>query len=102
MERMVTKQDVAMVSEALKNIMTCNQQNQQLLKQSEAQRLQLARRVATLEGRLASFENEMRVVSTTMLKSAGQRPQQIIMPVQNQPDEEALQHAAQYVQYRPA
>lgn len=101
MERMVTKQDVAMVSEALKNIMAVNQQNQQLLRQSEQQRTQLAKRVATLEGRIASFENEMRVVSTTMLKTAGQR-QQIIMPAQNHPDEAALQQATQYAQYRPA
>lgn len=97
MERMVTKQDVAMVSEALRNIMVVNQQNQQLLKQSEYQRAQLAKRVVTLEGRIASFENEIRSVSTTMLRSAEQRAQQITLPTQNQPQE-----SPQYAYYRPA
>ena len=103
MERMVTKQDVAMVSEALKNIMAVNQQNQQLLKQSEYQRAQLAKRVATLEGRIASFENEIRVVSTTMLRSAEQKAQQITLPAQNHPEEAiSRQVSPQYAYYRPA
>lgn len=103
MERMVTKQDVAMVSEALKNIMAVNQQNQQLLRQSENQRIQLAKRVATLEGRIASFEGEIHAVSATMLRSAEQRAQQITLPAQSQPDGTLLKQASpQYAYYRPA
>lgn len=101
MERMVTKQDVAMVSEALKNLLTLSQQNQQLLRQSEQQRMVLARRVVTLENRLANFENEMRVTSSTILKTAGQR-QQIVMPTP-QPEETAQKSQSQYASYyRPA
>ena len=101
MERMVTKQDVAMVSEALKNLLTLSQQNQQLLRQYEQQRMLLARRVATLEGRLANFENEMRATTNTILKTAGQRPQ-IVMPAP-QPEELPQKPQAQYASYyRPA
>lgn len=102
MERMVTKQDVAMVSEALRNLVALSQQNQQLLRQSENQRIILAKRVATLEGRLASFENEMRITSSTLLKTAGQR-QQIVMPTQQAEEPSIKNPQAQYASYyRPA
>lgn len=103
MERMVTKQDVVMVSEALKNLLALSQQNQQLLKQSECQRVELTKRVTTLENRLVRFEHEMKTLNTTVLRAAEQqRLQQAVMPMQvsSTEDDAATKQPAQFTYYR--
>lgn len=100
MERMVTKQDVAMVAEAMKNVLATCQQSQQLLRQSEYQRVELSRRVATLEARLSHFEQEMRVLNTAVLKTVERG--QVALPMQSASDEDGRRQAVQHTYYRPA
>ena len=100
MERLVTKQDLNLITDTIKNLTNLHLQSQQMLKQSEYQRSQLTRRIVSLETRIVAFENDIRALNASVARSTGQPPQQIIMPVQNQPDSDALQQAAQYA-YRP-
>lgn len=102
MERMVTKQDILALTDTVKNLSALQLQSQQLLRQGEYQRSQLSRRVVALEARTIALENEIRSLNSSLSRMVGQRPQQIIMPVQNQPDERAMQQAAQYAEYRNA
>lgn len=96
MERAVTKQDLSVLSDAIRNLTNLHMQSQQLLKQSEYQRLQLTRRAVALEARIASFENEIRSMQSAMYKMAEQRPQQIVMPAPAEQTEPTTQYA-----YRP-
>ncbi len=100
MERMVTKQDLTAISDMVKNLVILHQQSQQLLKQSEYQRSQLTRRVVSLETRISNFENEVRSLNLNISRATNQQPQQIIMPVQAEPNKQAFEQAAQYA-YRP-
>lgn len=103
MERTVTRQDLIAISDMTRSLIALHQQSQQMLKQSEYQRSQLSRRLVAIEARMIAFENQMQALGTVVSRSAGQRPQQIIMPVQSQPDPHVLQQAAQYVaEYRPS
>lgn len=99
LERTVTKQDINGLSDLVRQIATLQQQNQQLLKQGEQQRLQLLQRLQQLEARLISTEQSMRSLASAVSKTTGQPPQQIILPVQAT-DEKAIKTAAQYAFYR--
>ncbi len=81
MERAVTKQDITTLTDTIRNLTNLHQQSQQMLKQSEYQRLQLSRQVVAAEARLANLENEVRTTQAMINRLAGQRPQHIIMPV---------------------
>lgn len=100
MERMVTKQDLTVLSDTIKNLTLLHQQSQQLLKQSEYQRSQLTRRVVALETRLASFENEVRVFAGEVVRAVEHKSQQVVVPAQPQPDQQP-QPGVQYA-YRPS
>jgi hypothetical protein len=81
LERTVTKQDLTVLSEAVRNLMNMQQQSQQMLKQGEYQRLQFTRRAVALEARMALIENELRGVQQALTKLAGQKPEKVIMPM---------------------
>lgn len=103
MERMVTKQDLMMISDMVKNLLALHQQSQQMLKQGEYQRSQLSRRVVALEARTISLENEIRALSIHTSRLVDQRsPLVAAAAQQNQVDERAPQQAGQYTEYRPA
>lgn len=97
MERMVTKQDISAITDAIRNISNLHLQSQQLLKQSEYQQSQLSRRVVALEARLINLEAELRNTQQAMLRVAEQ-PQRIVVPAQPQTES---QPTTEYV-YRPS
>lgn len=97
--QVVTRQDLQNVNDSLKNMLSIIQQNQQLLRQAEYQRLQLIRRVVALETRISQLEQELRSHKSTISRFAETRPQQVV-PVQPQPQANAEGYQGQYV-YRP-
>lgn len=99
MERVVTKQDVAVLSEAIRNLTNMQQQCQQILKQGDYQRSQLSRRTVALEAHMATLENELKTVQYMLARLSEQRPQQIVMPVR--PEQTTAEPAQQY-SYRPS
>jgi hypothetical protein len=101
MERMVTRQDISVLNETIRQLANIQQQNQQLLKQSEYQRLQLNRRAVALEARLATLENETRNMAIAMNKMAGQKAQPIIIPVPQQNNPEIEPGMARQYGYQP-
>ena len=103
MERMVTRQDIIALNDYVKNLLALHQQSQQLLKQSEYQRSQLTRRVVALETHLATLENEIRVLSSAVVRAVEQRaaqpvaaPTQIAQPTQPQPQSQPQAQPTQY------
>lgn len=82
LERVATKQDIAVLTDSIRQLTSMHQQSQQLLKQSEYQRLQLSRRAVAVEARLINVENELRSTQSMMSRMAGQKPQPIIIPAQ--------------------
>ena len=100
MERAVTKQDLAALTEAVKAVSNMHQQSQLFIKQAEYQRSQQSRRTVALETRLVAMENELRSIQAQLARIAEQRPQQIIMPVR--PAEQAPAEPAQQYAYRPS
>lgn len=99
MERAVTKQDMAVMMESIRNLTNMHQQSQQILKQGEYQRSQLTRRAVALETRLGTVENELKTVQYLLGKLAEQKPQQIIMPVR--PEQPATPEPTPDYAYRP-
>lgn len=97
MDRMVTRQDINVLTDTIKNLTVLHQQSQQIVRQSEYQQSQLSRRIVSLETRIVNFENDIRTLSAVVHRLGEQRPQQIIMPVQAHTDEKAIRQAAQYV-----
>lgn len=99
MERMVTRQDILILNDTIKNLSALNLQTQQLLKQADYNRSQSSRRIVALEARIASLQNEVRVLASLVARTADQKPQQVIMPVANATDDESLQKAVQQARY---
>lgn len=102
LERTITKQDLNALTEAIRNIIVLHQQSQQMLKQSEYQRLQLTRRAVAVEARLAGVENELHATQTLVARMldrlAAQRLQpQVVQPAQT---ERGQTPTTEYV-YRP-
>lgn len=96
MERAVTKQDLTTLTDTIRTLTALHQQSQQMLKQSEYQRLQLSRQVVAAEARLANLDSEIKNTQAMISRLAGQRPQQIILPVQQTGDTQPSQYS-----YRP-
>lgn len=80
-ERTITRQDLSMVMDMLRQLAALHQQSQQMLKASEYQRLQQTRRSAAVEARLGTMENEVRTLTATMNRMMSQKAQPLIMPV---------------------
>jgi hypothetical protein len=98
MDRVAAKQDIIAVADSLRALTTMQQQSLQLMKQNEYQQSQLTRRIVALEARLGGVENEIRETQYAIARLSGQKPQQVIMPVQT--EEQATNQQGQYV-YRP-
>ena len=103
-QRTVAKQDIINLTDSLRQLIGLHQQSQQMIKQSEYQRLQLTRRAAALEARMSSLENEIRTLAAATNRMAGQKQQPIFVPapVANDQERQSPSPAAQttYV-YRP-
>lgn len=85
-QRTVAKQDIINLTDSLKQLIALHQQSQQMIKQSEYQRLQLTRRSAAVEARLMNLENEIRTLTASMNRVADQRQQPVVIPAQPQVD----------------
>ena len=79
-QRTVAKQDIINLTDSLRQLIGLHQQSQQMIKQSEYQRLQLTRRSTALEARMSSLENEIRALTAATNRMAGQKQQPIIVP----------------------
>jgi hypothetical protein len=102
MERMVTRQDLMPINDCVKNLLALHQQSQQLLKQSEYQRSQLTRRVVALETHIATLENDIRVLSSAVVRAVEQRQQPVVTPTQVAPVEQQTQPQRQPVPGQPS
>lgn len=78
LERIATKQDVQILTDCVKTLLNVQQQNQQLLRQAEGQRIQLINRAAALEARLAQLERELQTCKTMIRQPQQQR---IVIPL---------------------
>lgn len=86
-ERVATKQDITTLADTIRQLTNLQQQSQQMLKQSEYQRLQLSRRAAAVEARLINVENELRSLRSTTERMVEQKQQPIIVPVAPAPQQ---------------
>jgi hypothetical protein len=78
-QRTVAKQDIVNLTDSLRQLIGLHQQSQQMIKQSEYQRLQLTRRAAAIEARMSTLENELRTMTAVMTRMITQK-QQVIVP----------------------
>jgi ribosomal 50S subunit-associated protein YjgA (DUF615 family) len=78
LDRVALKQDIQALMDCVKSLLNVHQQNQQLLRQAEYQRLQMIRRMTALEARMAQIEQYSRTSHGTLNKvaQAAARPQQ--------------------------
>lgn len=81
LQRVITRQDFQYINDSLKVMINALQQNQQLLRQSEYQRVQMFRRTVAVEARLAQLEQEMKTTRGAIERLAQNQPQRVIMPV---------------------
>ena len=100
-ERVAMKQDLLTLTELVKNLLTLEQQNQQLLRQAEYQRSQMTRRVIAAEARLGALEQEikpLRSVLTRMVEQQhAQQPQRVILQPQPTPRQGSVAPEQQYL-----
>lgn len=82
LERVVTRQDVQCQTDLMKLMYTNLQQALQLVRQSEYQRVQMSRQIASLEGKLMQMDQELRQLKSATQKLADSKPERIIMPIQ--------------------
>jgi hypothetical protein len=100
LERVVIRQDFQAQTEVIKAMLTTLQQCQQLVRQSEYQRVQMMRHTASLESRIAQMDQEIRLLRATVDRLIERQPERIIMPVQT--PEAAQQTTDQRYLYNPA
>ena len=85
-QRTVARQDILNLTESIKQLVTLHQQSQQMIKQSEYQRLQLTRRSEAVETRLSSLENEIRSMSAALSRVEEQHKQPVVVSMPAQAD----------------
>lgn len=83
-ERTVSRQDISVLADTMRQLVASHQQSQQMIKASEYQRLQLTRRAAAVEARMTSLENEIRALTAAMNRMIVQKSQPIIVPTPQQ------------------
>lgn len=100
LDRVALKQDIQALMDCVKNLLNVHQQNQQLLRQAEYQRLQMIRRLTALEARMAQVEQYTRTSQGTLNKVAqatSTRPQQVFFaPTPNNTPPAPGGYAGQY------
>jgi predicted mannosyl-3-phosphoglycerate phosphatase (HAD superfamily) len=74
LERVATRQDVQSLQDTIRTLTGMLQQSQQLQRQAEYQQVQLVRRAAATESRMAQVENELRNVRGAMNHLSQNRP----------------------------
>lgn len=79
-QRTVARQDILNLTDSLKQLIALHQQSQQMIKQSEYQRLQLIRKSAAVEARMSSLETEIRTLVAATIRLSEQKQQPIIVP----------------------
>lgn len=103
-DRVASRQDMLVLIDAVRTLSNLHQQSQQLLKQSEYQRSQLARRTVALETRMSNIEVELKntqmLVGRVLDRIGAQQLQKISLPAQPE-QQRAAEPATQYV-YRPS
>jgi ribosomal 50S subunit-associated protein YjgA (DUF615 family) len=79
LDRVALKQDIQALMDCVKSLLNVHQQNQQLLRQAEYQRLQMIRRMTALEARMTQVEQYARNSQGTLTKvaQAAAKPQQV-------------------------
>jgi len=85
MQRMALRQDVQIVSEAVRSTQNINNQTQAMIRQAEAQRMQVNRRLEALENKLAILEQQSKAsyaLLTKISQQFQQTPQAIVVPEQ--------------------
>lgn len=87
LQQLPPRQEMLLLTNNVKTLMTLAQQNQQFLRQAEIQRLQATRRVVSLEARIAQLEQEVRW-NRALLEKMSNRPVQpqtvVVAPTQDQ------------------
>lgn len=104
LEKLVTRPEIQAMSEAARDkvmnyareLLTVYQQN--LLRRLEFYHIQSTRRVANLESRMMTLEQELKMMRQAMERMAESTPQRVYMPLQNESDKQPY---TQYV-YKPA
>lgn len=83
-QTMLPKQDLQLMNNNIKALVTLVQQNQQYLRQSEYQILQWTRRTAAMEARIAQLEQEVKWTRSLLEKVSNRQPQVVVTPQQDQ------------------
>ena len=104
LEKLVSKPEVQAMTEAARDkvmsyardLFTVYQQN--LLRRLEFYHIQSTRRVANLESRMLTLEQELKMMRQAMERMAESTPQRVYMPLQSESDKQPY---TQYV-YKPA
>jgi hypothetical protein len=103
-EKVINKQDVQMLSEAARDrvmnytrdLLQVYQQN--MLRRLEFYHIQSTRRIANLESRMMTLEQEIKAMRQAMERIAEAAPQRVYMSLQNDADKQPY---TEYV-YKPA
>ncbi len=95
LQRVASRQDLQAQNDLMRALLSNLQQNQQLLRQSEFQRVQMHRRAVALESRIVQLDQELRTLRGSLENSIArlieQQPERIIMPVQADAAQQARQ-----------
>lgn len=102
-EKVATRHDIQSLNEAsrdrvmnyVRDLLQIYQQN--MLRRMEFYHVQSTRRVAAMENRMMTMEQEIKMMRQLMERIADQGPQRVYLPVQNENDKQPYQ---QYV-YQP-
>ena len=102
-ERVATKQDITNLADNIRQLTALHQQMQQLLRQAEYQNLQLSRKAAAVETRLATVETELRSVRSVVDKISEQKQQPIVVPAPVQQEQRGTEPGmARQYGYQPS
>ncbi len=98
LQRGVNRQDYQILLDQVRALTNLVQQNQQIIRQSEYQRVQMMRHMGALESRLVQMDQEMRLLRASHDKLVERQPERVMMPTQT----ESAQSPEQRYLYRPA
>ncbi|PID32075.1 hypothetical protein CR970_02455 [Candidatus Saccharibacteria bacterium] len=79
LDRVAQKQDIQSLNDNIRALINIEQQNQQLLRQAETQRIQLVNRAMALETRLSQLERDMQVCRHSLKQP--HQSQRIVVPL---------------------
>ncbi len=87
LDRVLSRQDIVRATEAIRDrlmnytqdILQVHQQN--LIRRNDTQITELAKRLISIENRVAGMEQEIKIVINLLQQLAEREPQQVIMPV---------------------